>query len=101
MLETLEQSTLASPWLKVKIAALKKHDYEATMSARLILKDIDLMLAAARSNDVPMPLTANTRQLMQVLVGEGFGEEDYMAAVKLAARQAGISVQHHSKDGHQ
>ena len=61
------------------------------MSARLILKDIDLMLAAARSNDVPMPLTANTRQLMQVLVGEGFGEEDYMAAVKLAARQAGVS----------
>jgi 3-hydroxyisobutyrate dehydrogenase-like beta-hydroxyacid dehydrogenase len=91
MLDTLEQSTLASPWLKVKIAALRKHDYEATMSARLILKDIDLMLAAARSNDVPMPLTANTRQLMQVLVGEGFGEEDYMAAVKLAARQAGVS----------
>lgn len=89
MLNTLEQSTLASPWLKIKIAALKKHDYEATMSARLILKDIDLMLAAARSHDVPMPLTANTRQLMQVLVGEGFGEEDYMAAVKLAARQAG------------
>ncbi len=91
MLDTLAQSTLASPWLKIKIAALKKHDYEATMSARLILKDIDLMLAAARSHEVPMPLTANTRQLMQVLVGEGFGEEDYMAAVKLAARQAGVS----------
>ncbi len=91
MLDTLAQSTLASPWLKIKIAALKKHDYEATMSARLILKDIDLMLAAARSHEVPMPLTANTRQLMQVLVGEGFGEEDYMAAVKLAARQAGAS----------
>ncbi len=91
MLDTLAQSTLASPWLKIKIAALKKHDYEATMSARLILKDIDLMLAAARSHEVPMPLTANTRQLMQVLVGEGFGEEDYMAAVKLAARQAGVN----------
>ncbi len=91
MLDTLAQSTLASPWLKIKIAALKKRDYEATMSARLILKDIDLMLAAARSHEVPMPLTANTRQLMQVLVGEGFGEEDYMAAVKLAARQAGVN----------
>ncbi len=91
MLDTLAQSTLASPWLKIKIAALKKHDYEATMSARLILKDIDLMLAAARSHEVPMPLTANTRQLMQVLVGEGFGEDDYMAAVKLAARQAGVN----------
>ncbi len=93
MLDTLAQSTLASPWLKIKIAALKEHDYTATMSARLILKDIDLMLALARSHGVPMPLTANTRQLMQVLVGEGFGDEDYMAAVKLTARQAGIGEQ--------
>jgi len=93
MLDTLAGSTLASPWLKIKIAALKKHDYEATMSARLILKDIDLMLAAARTHGVPMPLTASTRQLMQVLVGEGFGEEDYMAAVKLLARQAGMNDQ--------
>ncbi len=91
MLDTLAQSTLASPWLKVKIAALKKHDYSATMSARLILKDIDLMLAAARTHEVPMPLTATTRQLMQVLVGEGFGEEDYMAAIKLAERQTGLA----------
>lgn len=91
MLDTLAQSTLASPWLKVKIAALKKHDYTATMSARLILKDIDLMLAAARTHEVPMPLTATTRQLMQVLVGEGFGEEDYMASVKLTERQAGLA----------
>ena len=93
LLDTLAQSTLSSPWLKVKIAALKKNDYTATMSARLILKDIDLMLAAARTHEVPMPLTATTRQLMQVLVGEGFGDEDYMAAVKLAGRQAGMPGQ--------
>jgi 3-hydroxyisobutyrate dehydrogenase-like beta-hydroxyacid dehydrogenase len=91
MLDTLAESTIASPWLKVKIVALKQHDYSATMSAHLILKDIDLMLATARTHEVPMPLTAVTRQLMQVLVGEGLGEEDYMAAVKLAARQAGLS----------
>ena len=90
MLDTLAQSTVASPWLKVKIVALKKHDYSATMNARLILKDIDLMLAEARNHEVSMPLTAVTRQLMQVLIGEGFGEEDYMAAIKLAARQAGL-----------
>lgn len=93
MLDTLAQSTLASPWLKVKIAALKRHDYTATMSARLIMKDIDLMLAAARTHEVPMPLTATTRQLMQVLVDEGFGEQDYMAAVKLAGHQAGLPGQ--------
>jgi 3-hydroxyisobutyrate dehydrogenase-like beta-hydroxyacid dehydrogenase len=91
MLDTLASSTLASPWLKAKAALMKRRDFTPTMTARLILKDIDLMLAAARANEVPMPLTALTRQLMQVLVGEGYGEEDYMAAIKLAEKQAGIS----------
>jgi len=91
MLDALGQSALASPWIKVKIAALKKHDYTATASTRLIVKDIDLMLAAARANDVAMPLTAVTRQLMQVLIGAGFGEADFMAAVKLAQQQSGLS----------
>jgi 3-hydroxyisobutyrate dehydrogenase-like beta-hydroxyacid dehydrogenase len=91
MLDALGQSALASPWLKVKVAALKKHDYTATASTRLIVKDIDLMLAAARANEVAMPLTAVTRQLMQVLIGAGFGEADFMAAVKLAQLQAGLT----------
>ena len=51
MLDTLAQSTLASPWLKAKVALLKPRDFTPTMTTRLILKDIDLMLAAARAND--------------------------------------------------
>jgi hypothetical protein len=27
---------------------------------------------------------------MQTLVGQGFGDEDYMAAIKLAEKQAGL-----------
>lgn len=92
MLDTIAQSTIASPWLKAKIGLLKPRDFTATMTARLILKDLDLMLAAARANEVPMPVTALTRQLMQILVGEGYGEEDYMAIVKLAEKQSGLSV---------
>jgi 3-hydroxyisobutyrate dehydrogenase-like beta-hydroxyacid dehydrogenase len=90
MLEALAESTLASPWLKVKTGLLKQRDFSPTMTTRLILKDIDLMLSSARTHEVPMPLTANTRQLMQMAVGAGYGEEDYMAAIKLAERQAGL-----------
>jgi 3-hydroxyisobutyrate dehydrogenase-like beta-hydroxyacid dehydrogenase len=91
MLDTLAESTLSSPWLKLKTGLLKQRDFSPTMTTRLILKDIDLMLSAARAHDVPMPLTANTRQLMQSAVGAGYGEEDYMAAVKLLERQSGLS----------
>jgi 3-hydroxyisobutyrate dehydrogenase-like beta-hydroxyacid dehydrogenase len=90
MLDTLAQSALASPWLKVKAELMKQRNFTPTMTSKLVLKDIDLMLASARSEGVAMPLTALTRQLMQMLVGEGLGDEDYMAAIKLAEKQAGL-----------
>ncbi len=90
MLDALAQSTFASPWLKVKAELMKRRDFTPTMTPRLALKDIDLMLACARAQQVAMPMTALTRQLMQMLVSEGLGEEDYMAAIKLAEKQAGL-----------
>jgi 3-hydroxyisobutyrate dehydrogenase-like beta-hydroxyacid dehydrogenase len=91
MLDTIAASTIGSPWLKVKSELLKARDFTPTMTTRLILKDLDLILAAARTHDVPMPLIALTRQLMQASIGAGFADEDYMAIVKLAEQQAGLS----------
>jgi 3-hydroxyisobutyrate dehydrogenase-like beta-hydroxyacid dehydrogenase len=91
MLDTIAASTIASPWLKVKSELLKQRDFTPTMTTRLILKDLDLMLAAARAHDVPLPMIALTRQLMQAAVGAGFADEDYMAIVKLAEQQSGLS----------
>ena len=90
MLDTIAGSTIASPWLKVKIALLKPRDFTPTMSPQLILKDMDLMLAAAAANEVSMPLTATTRELWQGLLTEGYEKEDYMAAVKLAEKRSGL-----------
>lgn len=92
MLDTIAHSTIASPWLKAKIARLKPRDFAPTMTPRLILKDIDLMLAAARAKHMEMPLTTLTRELWQGLISEGYGEEDYMAAVKLAEKQSGLAT---------
>jgi 3-hydroxyisobutyrate dehydrogenase-like beta-hydroxyacid dehydrogenase len=90
MLDTLAESTIASPWLKAKIALMKPRDFTATMTTRLILKDLDLMLDAARMHDVAMPLTAATRQLLQAAIGAGYATEDYLAAIKLLEAQAGL-----------
>jgi|GraSoi_2013_40cm_1033754.scaffolds.fasta_scaffold05000_2 3-hydroxyisobutyrate dehydrogenase-like beta-hydroxyacid dehydrogenase len=92
MLDTIAHSTIASPWLKAKIALLKPRDFTPTMSPQLILKDMDLMLAAAAASDVAMPLTALTRELWQELLTAGYEQEDYMAAVKLAEKRAGLST---------
>jgi 3-hydroxyisobutyrate dehydrogenase-like beta-hydroxyacid dehydrogenase len=90
MLDTLAESTIASPWLKAKAGLLRERDFTTTMTTNLILKDMDLVLAAAREHQVPMPLASMTRQLLQVLVGEGHGEDDYLMSVKLTERQSGL-----------
>jgi 3-hydroxyisobutyrate dehydrogenase-like beta-hydroxyacid dehydrogenase len=90
MLDTLTQSTVASPFLKAKANLLKARDFTPTMTARLILKDIDLMRSAAAATKVSLPLTDVTRALIQTLVNEGQAEEDYMALVKLARQHAGL-----------
>jgi len=90
LLETVAQSTIASPFVKAKTAQLAARDFGATMTASLILKDIDLMLAAAARGGVEMPLTATTRERIQAVVDAGMGEEDYLAAIKLAERAAGL-----------
>ena len=88
MLDTIAQSTIASPWLKAKIALLKPRDFTPTMSPQLILKDMDLMIAAAAAGGARMPLIELTRELWQGLLDERYAQEDYMAAVKLAEQRA-------------
>jgi 3-hydroxyisobutyrate dehydrogenase-like beta-hydroxyacid dehydrogenase len=90
MLDTLGQSTIASPWIKAKVALMKARDFSPTMTTRLILKDIDLMLAAARAKNVPIPLTALTRERMQAAVDAGYGDDDYMSTIKVTEQQAGL-----------
>lgn len=90
MLDTLAQSTIASPWVKAKVNLMKARDFSATMTTRLILKDIDLMLAAARAKNVPIPLTALTRERMQATVDAGYGDDDYMSTIKVVEKQSGL-----------
>ncbi len=90
MLDALAQTPLCSPWLLTKINALKARDFSPTFPPAMIMKDIDLMLDAARDLQVCMPVTAHTRQVMQGLVFEEFSEEDFFVTVKAAERQAGI-----------
>jgi hypothetical protein len=39
-----------------------------------------------------MPLASITRDLVQALIGHGYGEEDFAALVKLQARASGIEL---------
>jgi 3-hydroxyisobutyrate dehydrogenase len=75
-----------------KTPAYVNLDFAPTFTATLLRKDFDLGLAAAREHEVPMPVAAIVHQLIQGLVGRGYGEADFAALLQQQAESAGLSL---------
>jgi 3-hydroxyisobutyrate dehydrogenase len=93
MIDGISASPIASLWLQTKLEALRRRDFSPTMSPRLVLKDLDLMLEAARQLGMPMPVTASTRQLMQVATIGAGADDDFFTVVKLIVQQSGLPTE--------
>jgi 3-hydroxyisobutyrate dehydrogenase len=91
-LACINNSVMGSTFTKYKSPALVNLDFHATFTSALLRKDFDLGLAAARENEVPMPIAAATYQIVQSLVGYGFGEQDFATVIELQARAAGLEL---------
>lgn len=91
-LDFLNKSVMGSTFSRYKTPALVNLDMSVTFTPALLRKDLDLGLDAGRELGVPMPLASITRDLVQTLIGHGYGEEDFAALVKLQARAAGIEL---------
>ena len=79
MLEVMTQSAIATPLLGYKKDMLVSGDYKAAFSIRQIIKDLDLVLGAARANHVPVPVNALVRQRFEQAYADGLGEADFFA----------------------
>jgi 3-hydroxyisobutyrate dehydrogenase-like beta-hydroxyacid dehydrogenase len=91
-LEFLNSSVLASAFTRYKAPALVHLDFTPTFTTRLLRKDLDLGLAAARGAEVPMPIAAAVHQLVQAAVGAGHGELDFAALLLEQARAAALTL---------
>jgi 3-hydroxyisobutyrate dehydrogenase len=91
-LDCLNKSVMGSLFTAYKTPAYVNLDFEPTFTASLLRKDFDLGLAAAREHEVPMPVAAIVHQLIQALVGRGYGEADFAALVLQEAESAGLSL---------
>jgi 3-hydroxyisobutyrate dehydrogenase-like beta-hydroxyacid dehydrogenase len=88
----LNASVLGSAFTRYKTPALVNLDFEATFTGTLLRKDFDLGLAAAREHEVPMPVAALVHQLVQGLVGYGYGDRDFAALLAIQAASAGLDL---------
>ncbi|MFF2025653.1 NAD(P)-dependent oxidoreductase [Streptomyces sp. NPDC058171] len=89
-IDFLNGSVLGSTFIRHKGRALVERDYTPTFNNKMLRKDFDLGLGAARELEVPMPVSSMVHQLIQTAIGHGFAEEDYAALFEVEARAAGM-----------
>jgi 3-hydroxyisobutyrate dehydrogenase len=97
-LDCLNKSVVGSPFTRYKSPAYVNLDFEPTFTSRLLRKDFDLGLAAAREHEVPMPVAATVHQIIQGLVGRGYGDVDFAAFIQQEAESAGITLESEHAD---
>lgn len=89
----LNRSVMGSTFTRYKAPAMVSLDLTPTFTTTLLRKDLDLGLAAARSMNVAMPLTAATQALVQAAIGRGHGEVDFLSLLIEQAQSCGLQLE--------
>jgi len=92
MLDILENSAAKSGLIAFKAPYVLDRNFTTNFSVKWMHKDLGLMLESAKELEVPVPLTALTRQMFQAAVATGHGEEDICSTIKVLELWAGIEV---------
>jgi 3-hydroxyisobutyrate dehydrogenase len=88
----INDSVMGSAFTRYKSHAMVNLDFEATFTAALLAKDLELGLAAGREHGVPMPVAGLVQQIVQGLIGYGYGEHDFAALIALQGRLSGLEL---------
>ena len=89
-LEVVMASGFSSPYFPFKGTQIQNRDFDQHFSINLLVKDQTLMLAEAAKYKVSMPGLAAIREVCQSARGQGYGQEDIAAVVKVLERAAGL-----------
>jgi 3-hydroxyisobutyrate dehydrogenase len=104
-LEFINASVMGSIFTQYKSNALVNLDWTTTFTPALLRKDLDLGLQAGRALDVPMPVTAATREALQAHFGaarlkadpEAYLAKDFAAILETVALASGLRLEPEGK----
>ncbi len=97
-LESINDSVLGSMYTKYKTPMLTNLTFDqVTFTPKLLLKDMDLGMAAAKSYGVAMPAAAATRESVSRMVGRGYDDIDFAALLIETAKDAGLELKSENK----
>jgi 3-hydroxyisobutyrate dehydrogenase len=102
----LNNSVMGSMFTRYKSPALVNLDWTTTFTPELLRKDLDLGLELGREQDVPMPVTAAAREMLQTHFGaatlkpdpEGYLQKDFAALAETMALMAGMKLESENKN---
>ena len=97
----MNNGVMGSMFTKYKSPALVNLDWTTTFTPELLRKDLDLGLELGREYDVPMPVTAATREVLQTHFGaatlqkdpEAYLQKDFAALMETMALAAGMKLE--------
>jgi 3-hydroxyisobutyrate dehydrogenase-like beta-hydroxyacid dehydrogenase len=92
MLDILNNSAAKSGLISAKAPLMLRREFDPAFSVKWMHKDIGLMLDSANELQVPVPLTALTRQMFMAAIAQGYGEEDICATIKVLEGLVGVEV---------
>jgi 3-hydroxyisobutyrate dehydrogenase/2-hydroxy-3-oxopropionate reductase len=92
MLEVLDNSAAKSGLISYKAPFVLRRDFKTNFSAKWMHKDIGLMLESGQELSVPLPMTSLTRQMFQMAISAGYGEDDICSTIKVLEEFAGVQV---------
>ena len=90
--EVICNSAGASWMFANRVPHILAGDYTPLSSVNIFIKDLGIVLDAARKLAVPLPLAAAAHQLYLGTAGAGHGAEDDSAVIKLYAALTGITL---------
>jgi len=102
----MNNGVMGSMFTRYKSPALVNLDWTTTFTPELLRKDLDLGLALGREWDVPMPVTAATREVLQTHFGaatlkpdpEKYLQEDFAALLETMALASGMKLKSENKN---
>jgi 3-hydroxyisobutyrate dehydrogenase len=102
----MNNGVMGSMFTRYKSPALVNLDWTTTFTPELLRKDLDLGLALARDMDVPMPVTAATREVLQSHFGaamlqknpEEYLSKDFAALAETMALASGMKLESENKN---
>src|SRR5438876_7892606 len=97
-LDFINKSVMGSTFTRYKTPAFVNLVFMPTFTPVLLRKDLDLGLDAGKRFEVPMPLAAATRDLVQSMMGRGWTEQDFATLLLQQAQASGIELEPENVD---